>query len=156
MIFKSLARKGALLGALSSILLTACRDPSAWAYQAEPRRGMKSAELRCEPERQLSGMRLQMLKTDDGIHNMLSIFVGKFTTDSESNTTIQFRSEEQKESYKAHCMEGGQRCLLPEIAALRIKEQLSNGHSVILHTKRQVLTLKPADFNKLYKKLEKR
>jgi len=141
--------------ALAFLLLISCRDSSHWAYQAEPRRGMKSAELACEPAALHSGMRLQMLKTEGNIYHLLSIFVGKFAVDDQNNTTIHFVSDQIKESFQAHCMEGGQRCRIPENIALLIKQQLNQGHEVVLYTKRQSLKLQPADFNKLYKKFEK-
>ncbi len=155
MISAFLTRKSNLLIALPFFLLTACRDSSNWVYQAEPRRGMKSAELSCEPAVLHTGMRLQMVKTEGDIHHLLSIFVGKFSLDEQNNTTIHFLSDQIKHSFKAHCMEGGQRCVIPENIALIMKEQLSHGHEVVLYTKYQSLKLQPADFNKLYKKFEK-
>ncbi len=153
MTFTMFIRKGVLVGVLFFIVLTACRESSAWAYQAEPRRGMKAAELSYEPERMPTDMQLQMLKTEGRLTALLSIFVGRFAVDEDNNVTIHVRSTELREAYPAHCMEGGQRCLLPEAAVQCITEQLSRGNEVILHTKQQIVKLHPVGFKKLYKKL---
>ena len=117
---------------------------------------MKAAELAYESDVKLSGMRLQMLKTESGIESLLGIFFSEFTVDENFCTTIYLKSGDSKYVYKAHCMEGRQRCVLPQEATEQICSHLQSGQEVALYTKRSILRLEPKDFEKYYKKLLKR
>lgn len=136
------------------LFLMSCRDRAFWSYQEEPRRGMGGAELTCQSEKQLNGMRLQLLRTEEGMVNLLGIFFGQFSVDEDFCTTIYLRSGELRTSYRARCHEGRQRCLLPREAVEQLRTQLEQGEEVVLYTKQQMLKISPTHFKQLYHRLE--
>ena len=148
--------KSALVSALPLFFICSCQRSSPWAYQEEPRRGISAAELSYESPLKFRGMRIQFLKTPDVVSSRLSLFGGRFAVDEDRNISVTIVTRSGKESVLAHCLDGDQRCLLPEGITEQILSELSLGNDVVLYTKRHRLALKPDQFSKLYKKFAKR
>ena len=152
---QKLLRKGALLSALSCILLTACNkgNSSSWALINEPKRGNKCSQLSFEPSFKGGSMGLQMLKTEKGLITYLNLYTGQFPSDDAQTVTVYLKCGETKHSYKAHLLSGGQRCILPPEATHAIIERLGSNQSILLHTKRVSTEVSAVGFSQFYKKI---
>ncbi|MCH9610905.1 MAG: hypothetical protein SP1CHLAM42_09800 [Chlamydiales bacterium] len=117
---------------------------------------MDAAELSCQSAKGISALRFQLLKTDGEIVGLLSRFAGEFQVNELQETTLYLRIADVQLRFQARCMEGGQRCVLPDDLLLQIRKQLERGQEVTLHNKKQLVKLEPAKFMKYYRKLEKK
>ncbi|MCP5469248.1 MAG: hypothetical protein H7A36_01925 [Chlamydiales bacterium] len=137
-------------------MATSCRQTTDWSFLEQPKRGYRSATLCHAP----SGLRthelsMQLLKTQSGLTAYISRSVGKFRANSDGNVDFFIKAGEHTVQTTAHCMSGGQKCLLTQEGAQAIISLLLQNKEVVVYTKRMCTTLSPKKFSTYYQKIEK-
>lgn len=117
-------------------------------------KGRHSFLLSHEPKKSnLNEIGIQILKTSLGTVAYLNLYVDSFIVDENQEVEIYLQTPSVSKTFKAHCLEGKQRCILPDEALATLRDHLRLGETVTIYTYDNRVDVKPGKFNKFSEKL---
>ncbi|MCC5832477.1 MAG: hypothetical protein JJU12_05470 [Chlamydiales bacterium] len=137
------------------LVLTACNSHKEWTYSevvsAAPE--LNSKQLRYRIKDEITGIEVELLEGAFGRFAYLNVCARQIPSlpGDACRSIVVFVIDDEKLSFQAERMLGGQKLLLPDEAIKKLIDSLDNNRSVSIYLDGFQTELKPSNFHKVYK-----